>query len=296
MKAVVLAKHYPVCSGRYICNAIEQSGGEVRHYGPAMGRSVWGLDLPGELAWQPQSLDPTFMPDVVIVADSDAAVLDHSIMWRHIAPVVVWGVDNHVADYRREWITHYFLAHHGVSKHLLGDNVTWLPCGYDAEQHARSEIAWRDRKYDVTMLGVMYPERWEIVEALRDAGLNVVAGSGLIGKDYADIYRNSRVSLVASFNGDVPQRTFETAAMGCAVVSDTSSDLDTLNFPGGDKWTYSKDAAVEDIVKLVMSANHQPAHGAACATWAVGQSWKDRLRVVTQWVNRKRGEHAEAIP
>lgn len=241
MKIVIVANHYAVCSARYMTDAFIRLGHEVRHIGPAMGSQIWGLSLPNEYVWEPDNYyrvnnadHPWYAadyvkgenvdPDLVIVMDSDPTVLD--VAHSDNAPMIVYGVDNHVRDYRRAYFDHYFLAHkHGRVHPVIQDDETWLPVGHDPVMFTPSPIPWHEREYDVACLGVMYPRRKEIVKALIDAGLKVAWGSGLVYEAYRDVYHNSRISLCVSAVGDLAQRVFETAAMGCAILTDPLHDL-----------------------------------------------------------------------
>lgn len=243
MKILIVANHYAVCSARYATEAFTRLGHDVRHIGPSKGRQIWGLEIPQEYVWQPDT--ETGSPDLVIYMDSDPAILD--LVPKTPSPKIVWGVDNHVRDYRRPRIEHYFFAHKHISvypfqsrslltaQHLKEldhngepfDVMTWLPCAYDPVRFTPSPIRWDEREYDVCMIGVMYPQRWELVKSLRGAGLKVLAGTGLIYDAFRDAYHNSRISLCASVNGDLGQRVFETAAMGCAILTDPLKDLES---------------------------------------------------------------------
>lgn len=278
---MVLANHYPVASGRYIAAALAREGVTVRTVGPARGAHVWGLTLPERYVWTPQPVGVNWA-DVVIVADSDPAVLDSSEAFT--APVIVWGVDNHVRDYRRPWIEHYFLAHQHVSAMTWGDDCTHLPCAYDPQYFTPSQIAWTERAYDVALLGVMYPERWAAVARLRAAGLKVIAGAGLVYESYRDVHHNSRIALSLSAAGDVGQRVFEAAALGCAVVSDPCADFDVLQ-PDG-LWLIDDDPVTEiqSILHAPQTAQEMAARG---QTWASGHTWDVRAAEVIAWIKNR---------
>lgn len=243
MKILIVANHWAVCSARYADEAFSRLGHDVRHIGPSKGRQIWGLEVPqkyvwtadGRSTWNEAEYSTLFgenMPDLVIVMDSDPSILDSQDAGRYHTPVVVWGVDNHVRDYRRPWFDHYFLAHRHQSlmkwdaTYSDTAGMTHLPCAYDPVRFTPSPIRWDEREYDVCMIGVMYPQRWELVKALRGAGLKVLAGTGLVYDAFRDAYHNSRISLCASVNGDLGQRVFETAAMGCAILTDPLKDLE----------------------------------------------------------------------
>src|SRR5690606_5341330 len=134
-------------------------GHEVRHGGTAQGRLIWGALMPDRYVWSPEfDLDGRnfathplvdWQPDVVICADSDSLILDFCAgIARYIgAPVVVWGVDNHVRDYYRPDFDHYFFAHKAVNiSRFEAKACTWLACATDPVAFPKSGIAWGARE------------------------------------------------------------------------------------------------------------------------------------------------------
>ena len=307
MNILIVCNHFAVCSGRYAADAFSRLGHNVCHKGQEMGRNIWGMQVPAEYVWNetPES-ECNFVPDLVIVMDSAAEILDayaYKLSQFERCPIVVWGVDNHVRDYRRPYFDHYFLAHRSVSvmewedeheteEHDVSwttrEDMTWLPCAYDPVAFQPSPIAWADREYDVCMVGVMYPKRWELVNAMRAAGLKVFAGTGLVYEAYKQAHWNSRVALVSSFNGDLPIRLFEGAGMGCAVVSDVIGDLALLN-PTRQVTpihTYRDADDAVHVAKLVLgSFNDKQAQ--VTADWATAHTWDARAQVIVSWLEAR---------
>lgn len=306
MNVLIVANHFAVCSARYAADAFTRLGHNVRHIGKPMGRDIWGMQVPQEYVWEPDNLpgeiEAGFVPDVWIVMDSDPVLLDSiapNPPHKMEIPFIVWGVDNHVRDYRRPHFDHYFFAHRSVSvmewKFDIFDeegdyrgraeysNMTWLPCAYDPVAFPPSPIPWSEREYDVCMIGVMYPKRWELVAAMRAAGLKVLAGSGLVYEAYRSAYHNSRVALVSSFNGDLPIRLFEGAGMGCAVLCDEIGDVNLL---GGQTplWAYADTGhAVFEARRL----QERPEVGAQSVEWARPHTWDARAQVIIDWIEAR---------
>lgn len=286
MKLLTVFIHYPVCSGRYFTDALRRLGHDVRHIGDSTGTYIpWPPDgghLPAKYAY-PSDGGYTahwddWTPDLIILADSAFAY--HHPVYQDV-PHVVWGVDNHVRDYRQNGIAHYFLAHKNVSIQPLDSDVTWLPCAYDPAVFTPSPIPFADRQYDVCMLGVLYPQRVEILSALANAGLSVFAGTGEVYTEYAAAYHNARISLCVSARGDVAQRIFETAAMGCAILSDPLPDLIELNAPGIVLYN-----GVEDVVTQAKALLHAPELADTTQAWAIPQTWDARAQVIFDWYER----------
>lgn len=282
MNILILANHYAVASGRYAAEALRRLGHTVYTDGPAQGRAIWGLTLPPWAVWTPQPAPHEAWPslDRVIVMDSDPAVLDASRAYAGVAPVVVWGVDPHVRDYRRPWIDHYYLAHRAVSIMPWQADMTHLPCAHDPTVFTPSAIPWAERTWDVAMLGVLYPARRAAVAELRAAGLKVIAGTGLIGQSCAEVYQNSRISLCLSAAGDVGQRVFETAACNCVVFTDACPDLAALDAPGLAVWDGCDLAG--SVKGILDDPETAQAMAALSTAWAQGATWDNRAATLLE--------------
>lgn len=302
MKILIVANHYAVCSARYAADAFTRLGHDVRHVGPERGHHIWGLTLPARYTWEPDGsafaglyAGGDMTPDLVIAMDSDPVVLDYAARRADDGGelTVVWGVDSHVRDYRRPHFAHYFLAHKRVSvmewitPRQSGPNadMTHLPCAYDPTVFTPSPIPWAEREYDVAMIGVMYPQRWRVVNDLKAAGLKVLAGTGLVYENMAAAYHNSRISLCLSAAGDVAQRVFETAACGTIVLSDNCPDFQSLQPTGF--WIYEDGANLVDAVRQILA---QPAEAErnieASLEWVRDHTWDARAQVIVDWVEK----------
>lgn len=293
MRILIVANHYAVCSARYAADAFTRLGHSVKHIGPDMGTRIWGLELPARYAWSPDvglvTTDATGRTDcdLIIVMDSDPAILDYAQHWDY-APRIVFGVDNHCRDYRRPWFAHYFLAHRAVSVMPWGDDMTHLPCAMDPTLFTPSPIPWAERAYDVACLGVMYPARRALVKAMQDAGLKVLWGCGLVYESYAAALQNSRVALCQSAAGDLAQRVFESAACGCAVLSDPLADLNA--------WQEERPLhpillyrTVEEAVAGARHLQERPDKAIEAAAWAAPHTWDARAQVIVDWHERTHG-------
>lgn len=346
MRILIVCHHWSVASGRYMTDAFKRLGHDVRHVGPAHGRLIWGMDVAEKYVWEPDGeLSPrvkntiflydkedqiNWTPDLILYMDSDPAILDNEAKHFYVTnehfdtisvrdlpdiPHIVYGVDNHVRDYRRPWFDHYFLAHHahnvsmmawgdpqytnllpyapGVYNDVVGrpyEDMTHLPCAYDPTLFTPSPISYAEREFDVAMIGVMYPQRWQLVNELHAAGLKVLAGTGLIYEDYRDAYHNARISLCVSIAGDVAQRVFETAAMGCAVVSDRCADFERLNEQG--IWFFRPERAVDEIKMLLNDELAAKQLIERSLEWVRPHTWDARAQVIVDWVQKRQAGEA----
>jgi hypothetical protein len=270
---LILANHFPIASGRYVRDALRRLGHTVYTDGPAMGTNVWGLTLPPWTEWTPEPPEwsEKFDIELVIVMDSDPAILTLAVSRYDNAPMVVWGVDNHVRDYRRKWIKHYYLGHLHPSIMPWLPDMTHVPCGYDPVLFTPSPIPFAERRYDVAILGVMYPDRLRAVDELRGHGLKVIAGCGLVGESYVQAHHDSRVALCLPATNDVAMRVMECAAMGNMVMTPWLPDFQKLR-PRG---LYIVRAGVP-LADQVRDAMTQAEHIPEAQAWAANYQW-DKL-------------------
>lgn len=321
MKILVLAVHFEVSGARYIADAFARLGHDVIHSGPqASLEDAWGVDIGTGYEWEPNILPEITLsgvpvigwnPDLIVIADT--LTPDYAIpkAFRDV-PAVVWSNDNHVRNSRQMnsegLIKHYFLAHaHGPAQPVMQSDETWLPCAFDPTVFTPSAIPWTERSWDVAILGVMYPRRRAIVNKMRAAGLKVYAGTGLVYEEYAKVYQNARISLCVSAAGDVAQRVFETAAMGCTILTDPLLDL--ADVANGQSETNRKlglagffvyhndDEAVSIARDLVTTESAMAQFGALTLQKTVRErhTWDQRAQVVVDWYNTNYGGSVQKI-
>ena len=290
MNILITCIHWPVASGRYMYDAFLRLGHDVRSAGPAACNNIWGSKVNPKYEWQPdyggngsgRFSTKDWEPDLVI--NMDTAYVSHNT---YDCPHVVYTVDNHVrrVDNMGVNFDHYFLAHRAgptMPVDAKSGKHTWLPCAYDPVWFTPSPIPFADREYDVCMIGVGYPERVELVEAMKAAGLKVRAGTGIVYDQYRDAYHNSRISLCKSVCGDVAQRVFETAAMGCMVLSDGCTDFERLDF---DEWFHyvpysSNDEAIDHVAFAIAHPLIPTRRIASSQAWALKHTWDARAQTI----------------
>lgn len=303
-RILIAAIHYPVASGRYLARAFRRLGHDVKTVGPAQGTSVWGMEVDKRHVWEPDfepklTLYPSWaqwgeidaimswIPDLVITSDSAYTVRGCP----DYLPHVLYGVDNHVRDYELgvEW-DYKFLAH-SRGYRMEDENSIWLPCGFDPASFRRTTMPWQ-RPVKAGMVGVMYPARQAVMEALAqefppNPMPQVMAALGLLYEDYSDFYNKTLVSVCVSAADDVAQRIFETAAMGCIILSDRCHDFATLGFEEGTHYLgfSTPDEAVSRMKQLLTMPDGKITELAVNAfEWAQNHSWDARCQVILDTV------------
>ena len=309
MKILILAVHYEVTGARYIADAFTRLGHEVKHYGGSASlKDAWGVDVPAKYIWKPDEIIwGEWTPDLIIIGDTN--VTRQLPVELRTVPVVVWSNDNHVRNMRHMQADHYFLAHaHGQAQPVSHDDETWLPCATDATVFTPSPIPWEQREFDICCVGVMYPQRVAAIDALRKAGFKVFAATGLVYDEYKAAYHNSRASLCMSVNGDLAQRVFETAGMGCLVITDLLRDLENdvtrakLGLSGFASTGFTVDNpnninALVEQCEILLHGKGDPlyieqAKASAAQLQAIVRerhTWDARAQVVVDWYQKEYG-------
>lgn len=319
MRIAIVCNHYPVASGRYMMDAFRRLGHEVKTTGTSTQDGIWGIKVDKKYIWTSDSYDLATWPELVIVMDSDTAVWDIVKRVKPTCPVILYGVDNHVRDYEDDLFVHKFLGHyHGPAYpvDLTRSDMSWLPCAADSKLFTPSPIAWADRQFDVCMVGVFYPKRVEVINALCDAGLSVFAETGLLYEEYRDAYWNARISLCVSAAGDVAQRIFETGRMGCAVMTDPLRDIAdpatnaALKLNGRIEYANPKEAVlvarellggIDERFVIGGMMEQQPEivlgqqSAALMAESCKYHTWEERAKVILAWYEREYGEDEDTI-
>ena len=300
-RILIAAIHYPIASGRYIARAFRRMGHDVKTIGPFTGLNIWGTSLPEGNEWMPNIWihrdaypdfvstgflelcdgnfidDPEWVPDLIVSADS-GYVFEH---YNQTIPHVVYGVDNHVRDYHRGEVAydHLFLAH-GNGYRIGEKNVTHLPCAYDPDWHTITR-QWEDREFQVGMMGVIYPQRNKLLIRLSEEN-KTLAGTGHIREAYRNMYNQIQVSICNSVNGDVAQRIFETAAMGCLILSDECHDFDVLGFQAWKHYIPYKtpQEAVQNVKEVLHDWEPEKVQAMRVRSmeWVKPHTWDSRCR------------------
>jgi len=299
---LIAAIHYPCASGRYMTDAFRRLGCDVRTAGPTQGNHIWGVEVDPRYTWLPNytagdvfgdygianilNRFDDWQPDLIVCMDSSFTILGKRDEFS--CPKVLYGVDNHLKTYNRrdEWYDHKFLAHHDGPALPVCDcgDMTWLPCAYDPAHFTPSPIPIHERKYDVMLVGWPTPERQEIVEAMKDAGIAVYATIGAIYDQYRALYHDAKISLCRSAEKDVAQRVFETAAMGCALLANRVPDLPRLGareYEHYAPFTETKEA-VSEAKRLLSDEAELARLAAAGQAWATPHTWDARAKMILE--------------
>jgi len=304
MRVLILCIHYPVASGRYALAALKRLGHDVRSAGPSTGRDIWGIQIDEKYVWTGSEIEDGWHPELVIVMDSAfwieegwteerAAIMDTGLLiinktWN--CPTVIFGVDNHVRTYEQfNGVADHFFLGHGHGYRIGEPNVSWLPCGYDPAVFTPGPV-WSERASNAALLGVMYPQRNALLTHLLSTNHHGIEYKLAVYDQYAALYQNAKISLVASANHDVAQRVWETAAMGCLVLMDECPDGDALGLVDGENCLmyHTLDEAVTKYDWALAHPDEAEQIAQEGQAWASHGTWDARLQVIIEWAEAQK--------
>ena len=327
MKILVGSTHHPVCSGRVMTEAYARIGVDVRHFG---WENNWATVAP-EKWWRTMSgyeagYWPDWTPDLVVYMDT---AYNPWVSKYPDVPHVVHSTS--LAEMRMSTMEHYFVASRQVAAGK--SDMTWLPNAHDPTLHTRSSLPFEDREYDVCLLGQVSPPTDAVGTALRRAeraerrargldehedirrwigdemeqrGLRVFMSQGIYFEDYAAAYHNARIGLVVNRQNSLMWRCFETAAMGCAVLSCDIPDYSVLEPKGFTLFPMRthldgvhaapSEADIAGVVDRAVELLDNPAQTKvkieASVAWAQQHTWDERARTIVKWWETKYGSQS----
>lgn len=127
----------------------------------------------------------------------------------------------------------------------------YLPYAYDKEIHRHMDIP---KDTDFCLIGLHYPQRDALVDALRKRGYSVHYGIGEVYQEFALQYNKSKVAISWSSRDDLPARVWEAIGMGIPLVCNYVPDLekiftDEVHYLGFE----NLDGAIKQCVSLIES-------------------------------------------
>ncbi len=269
-KVVLTSTFYPMSISRFFERALRRRDDiELLTAGPYTGTWIpWsgGMHLPSEHAIAPDiplaqnaiqtgerglipfsmieaQLPEAWQPDIWLQVNAGFFLGGKPKHGQHIGV----GTDPHVFSYDEHRATADIFYSMQKCYAQLGDK--YLPYAYDPMLHFPEE---RERKFDACLIGLPYGERIQLIDALRERGLNIYADLGPVFDEYRRLYCSAPVALSWSSKDDLIARVFEGLAMGRAVVCNRVPDLELFFEPGKDLYAFdTMDEAVEGATNLI---------------------------------------------
>ena len=235
MRVLIHYRHFPVAMGRYIQWALENLGYQVVSCGMYSG---------GKIPWGDNFYYPNYKmpPDIVLPDIAEYSLkdvvkdqkFDFIIQAGDVAyltgktscPNIIIATDPHCVDYHpRLKDADVFVS---MQKYYLKDyqNGVWLPYGYDENIH---KFESQEIKYDVVFCGLQYPHRIATLEKIKEQGLKVYSGLGLIYREFVSKYNEGKIAFNWSSKKDLPARFWEGLAMKRLVLTNRVPDLQEID-------------------------------------------------------------------
>jgi len=298
IKVVVSTIFYPVTMARWFINALERRddidlvtvGAFTNNWIPwnhgmyLPMKYVYAPTIPLPFPPQPHQ-DPTliehqisFHPDLWIQIDAGF----HFSRRPEAIHSVVIATDPHVLSPQYEECRTYADIFFNMQKFYMKPTDVYLPYAYDPILHASMpEI---EKKYDACLIGLQYPQRNQLVQALRQIGLNVYYENGEAYEEYRWRYNESRVALNWSTLEDLNARTFEAMGMKIPLVTNRVPDLKEFFLDGRDFLGFG---SIPEAVEKVQWALQYPdcVKAIAESAYAVvssGHTYDDRVQTILE--------------
>jgi hypothetical protein len=157
-------------------------------------------------------------PDMVLNIDAGT----HWVSKPNVdCPVVTIATDPHVLvyDVPRGYSDYFF----NMQKYYSKPNDIYMPYCYSTYDHYREPDL--PIEYDAALIGLQYPNRVDLVNKLRNDGLNVFFNNGQVFDEARDTYSRARVGISWSSMNDLIARVFEFMAFGVVPVINRVPDL-----------------------------------------------------------------------
>lgn len=288
---------YPLFMGRYMLEALlRRKDVEVFTAGPFTGRWIpWegGMNLPQEYVYTPDYPMPANVPAKVIWSMIEAKAPWEPDIWINVSSTLttkgrpkqgvyaVIAADPHVLNYDHERAKSDLFFN--MQKPYMKPGDHWLPYGYDPIWHAQTDVPIEDRNVDATLLGMAYPDRTLLADALKAKGHTVIYSLGECYDDARTIYHRSLVGLNWSSLQDTTARVYEIMAYGIAPVLNRVPDLVQMFKDGQDFFGFDTlEEGVEQAERLIKDPKLAEEIGLNARRAVEPHSWDARMEEVLE--------------
>lgn len=302
LKVLCSQMYYPVSIGRCaIEELMARDDIEVKTIGPAYGAWIpWngGTTLPAKYAFNPDIAIPTkansvsmsfaemmlgnWEPDVIMQFDAGWHFTGRP---KHGLNVQYQSDPHCLKDFYRGVRDDFDLVFCSQTPYMQEGEV-YMPYAYSDKWFYPEP---QEKIYDACLIGIPYNQRVGLANALKQAGINVFLGQGIVFDDYRKVYNQSKVALSWSSLLDTPMRVYEAMGMIRPLVANRTPDLcrqfdDGYDFRGFD--------TVEEAVAQVAIALSGP-ESTQAMSWNAYQkvrpayTWKQRVQDMLDVIKEK---------
>lgn len=293
MRVVLSGLFFPMAILRYIEKALRRRDDvELFTVGPYTGSWIpWqgGMNLPSRYAIQPNLSFPMngnapviptsyiesklpWKPDLWLQIDAGFYLRGKPTNGKN----VIVGTDPHVLNYdnQRKLADSFYC----MQAHYAKSGDEYLPYAYDVEYHQPEALA---QHYDACLIGLNYPNRNRLVEALRERGVKVFYANGPVYDEARALYNQAPIGLNWSSLEDLTARVFELLGMKRLAVVNDVPDLKRFFRSGVDLITF---ISLEEAVDQVLYYRDNPDAGRKIANigheTVKGHTWDHRIEQV----------------
>ena len=292
--------HFPLSMMSYFIRAFERRDDvELWKFGPFTGDYIpWagGMRIPQKYVKIPDFA----LPRETIGLHISSSIINSQMPW---TPYLTLLIDAgwHTSDRPKGNI----VAHVQTDPHVLKNtyelpksysDISWcmqakylvsgeeyLPYGFDPTVHYPMGL---EKIYDACLIGLQYEHRTQLVNRLRQKGLNVYYTIGEIYDKYNEKYNQSRIALSWSSLEDTPARVFEAFGIGVSLVTNRTLDLQNF-FVEGDHYLGfgNVDEAESQVFKLLADDEMREEMAYNAHTVAIAHhTWDRRIEQILRTV------------
>jgi hypothetical protein len=141
----------------------------------------------------------------------------------------------------------------------LAPKVSVLPYAYCPEKHiVEPYISLKERKYKFAIIGSPWQERIDIIEAMKEAGLDAHLITDKFREDYIRALGDVQVSIncnVAKGMGLLVMRVWESLGCGCCLLTNEDDYSERFLTLGKDHLVYK---SIPDLIKICKDLEKNP--------------------------------------
>jgi glycosyltransferase involved in cell wall biosynthesis len=296
IKVVVSALMYPLTMARYFINALNRRDDvELCIIGPYSGTRIpWGggMDLPSTYV---------IVPDIPLPMTAQSGIpyqlIDHQMPWTPDLWLEIDAGFHFKTKPKAEKVAHILTDPHCLREHysqkkdaditfcmqtpymLPGER--YLPYAYDPTFFYPEDL---EKTHHGCLIGLHYPQRTNLVNALRSKGYNIHYSIGQIFDAFRTHYNQSEIALSWSSLQDLPTRVFEYAGMGLPMVVNRVPDMSNFFVEGEHYLGFStQEEAVKQFEKLMADDDMRFEMGeAAWRKVRTAHTWDARIQEILE--------------
>jgi glycosyltransferase involved in cell wall biosynthesis len=291
---------YPLWMGRYMYEALARRPDvELWTAGPYTARWIpWngGMYLPASYVYKPDCPFPLNQPPEVNYDVLAKACPHEPDIWieanagliargRPRQPYIVIGTDPHVLEAAYATARRVADAFYCTQKPYMKPGDKYIAYAYDPVWHTPTAVPVRDRRHDVSLVGLAYEKRVNAMTALRSRGCNIFMENGPAYEDAKAIYHQSKIGLNWSSLEDTTARVFEVMAFGIAPLLNRVPDLMEIFKEGQDFEGFGDESELVDkAMALLKDPDRCQALGEQARKAVEPHSWDARMdQILREW-------------